>query len=254
MFGGNRGIVLTILLVVIISVASLVGVVYALIQSLNELNFGEVNAFTPDREVEIIGQNYNYNFAVPSEQEGQVEPVDSNEQENEEETESASEEAAQDSDEAEPIPEYNYNFPIPKITSNPQMKSIQIPTISYNSPVVVSDNADTGIDHGAWYYPSNHPSEGEAIFLCHRRYFASEDPKSCWYLDKVKNGDYLYLNLDGGRQYTYQVSSVSVADGSDISIYHTSDEEILKLISCAKEDGKIGSDSHRIVLIAHRVG
>lgn len=248
MFGGNRGIVFTILLVMIVSVAALVGVVYSFMQSLDALNFGEVQALSPDRDVEIINQKYDYNFAVPEPKpvEEQVEqPAENQEQK---------EEPQQEAPKEEPVIVYNYNFPIPEISALPAMKSIQIPSIGYNSPVVISDNADTGIDHGAWYYPSNHPMEGEAIFLCHRRYFKSSDPKSCWDLDKVKSNDYLYLNFGDGTQYTYKVRSISVATGEDISIYHSGDDSMLKLISCAKENGKIGSDSHRIVLIAEKVG
>ena len=245
MFGGSRGIVFTILLVIIISVASLVGVVYAFFQSLEALKFGEVQALTPDRNVEIIDQKYDYNFAVPDKQEIIVQN---------ETQEVAQSQDEQDTKPVEELPVYNYNFAIPTITTLPAMKSIQIPSISYNSPVVISDNADTGIDNGAWYYPSNHAMEGESIFLCHRRYFKSSDPKSCWDLDKVKTNDYLYLNFADGTQYTYKIRSISVASGEDISIYHASDDKVLKLISCAKENGHIGSDSHRIVLIAEKVG
>ncbi|MBN1331278.1 sortase [Candidatus Dojkabacteria bacterium] len=240
MLGENRGIVFTILLVIFISIAALIGVVYSLVQSFETLRFGEVNALSPDREVDIVDQKYDYNFAVPAVQQPAPEDL--------------LEEQKPESEAEVEVPIYNYNFPIPEFSSLPAMKSIQIPSIKYNSPVVISNNADTGIDKGAWYYPSNHPAEGEAIFLCHRRYFGQVSPKSCWNLDKVKTNDYLYLNFNDGTQYTYKVVSISVADGSDISIYHASEAQELKLISCAKENGRIGSDSHRIVLIAKKVG
>ena len=148
---------------------------------------------------------------------------------------------------------YNFNFAIPEKDPNPGMKSIEIPSIRYDSPIVISDNGDKAVDYGAWHYPSNHSMDGEAIFLCHRRYFKAFDPKSCWNLDKVKPGDSLFVNYSDGSQSFYKVDSVSVAAGSDINIYHASSDSKIKLISCAKENGRIGSNSHRIIVIASLV-
>lgn len=248
MFGENRGIALTILLVIVISVASLIGVIYSLVEAFESIEFGEVRAINPDRVVSILPQRYDYNFSIPedisvSEQLGTSEVSDP----------ASKNSLADDIQDQATGAVYNYNFAIPHPRMYPAIRSIQIPSINYDSPVIVSDDANAGIDLGAWYYPSKHPFEGEAIFLCHRRFFKENDPKSCWNLDKVDSGDFVYLNFSNGEQFTYQVRSIAVTTGKDISIYHSGDEPYLKLISCAKENGRIGSDSHRIVLIAKKV-
>jgi len=237
MVSENQGVILTILIVILICIISLVGVIYSLVTTIRDLDLGTAYALEPDRKVSVFERNTNYNFAVPA-------------------LEEVSEEEAPEKKEEKEVrtrPVYNYNFPIPDRQANPAMKSIQIPSIRFDSPIVVSDDGDSAVDSGAWHYPSNHPLDGEAIFLCHRRFFKVFDPKSCWDLDKVKEGDSLFINFADGTQAYYKVDSIAVTPGSDINIYHASDESVIKLISCAKEDGRIGSDSHRIVVLATRI-
>lgn len=235
MFSENRGVTITIILVVIISITALIAVLYSLVIAIRQVQFGEVSALQPDREVDVLERDNNYNFAIPT-----LEVAE------EVKTETEQTQTSQE-------PTRNYNFPIGNTEQIPEMASIQIPTINYNSPIIISDDGDSAIDYGAWHYPSNHPKEGEAIFLCHRRYFKSQDPKSCWNLDKVKQGASLYINYKDGSQDFYKIESISVATGDDINIYHATDEKIIKLISCAKSNGKIGSDSHRIIVIARAI-
>ncbi len=240
MFSENQGVVLTIIIVILICIAALVGVLYTLITTLRDIQFGEVTALSPDRDVKVLEKNYNYNFAIPDKDiyEGEArtsQPVEPQQNQNQNQT-------------------YNYNFDIPQPVAKPNMVSIQIPSIRYDSPIIVNDDGNYAVDRGAWWYPtSNHPFDGEAIFLCHRRYFKAHDPKSCWNLDKVKEGSSLYINFDNQTQAQYQVISVAVAEGTDMNVYNTSEDKLVKLISCSMENGKIGSDSHRIIVIARQI-
>lgn len=256
MFSANNGVILTILLVVLICVAALIGVVYSFAKTVQDMQLGNVQALEPDREVSILEKDINYNFAIPGKEEQKAQQPAAEEKKQEEKTDKQKQE-----EKPQPVPntkdysqKYNYNFGIPAKKPNASMKSIQIPSINYNSPIIVSDDGNKAIDYGAWFYPTSKiPQEGESVFLCHRRYFKSGDPKSCWNLDKVEEGSTLFINFSDGSQYVYKVASVAVAEGSDINIYHSTNEQQIKLISCAKENGQIGSDSYRIVLIADLV-
>ncbi len=235
----HKQTILTISFVIIICLIALIAIIYTFIITINSLHFGKVEALEPDRRLINISPKYNYNFAIPEEDstDNKVEQIEIAVQDNSSHT------------------KVNYNFSIPDINQMlPRPSSIQIPAIGYNSPIIFSDDVNTGIDNGAWFYPtSHHPFMGESIFLCHRRFFKKYDPKSCWYLDKLQSGDMLYLNYENGMQSSYKITSISVSKSDDINIYQTSSQRIIKLISCSKENGQIGSDSHRIIIIAELV-
>lgn len=257
----NQGVILTISVVVLVCVIALVGVVYAFIQTLKSLQFnGTMSALEPDREVTLLQTKNNFNFAIPKAEVKQeppkieTTPTNTTDSKNSDtKTQEANTSDTGDKKDSNKK-EYNYNFPIPEAEVNlPQIKNIQIPSINYNSPVIISNDGDSAIDYGAWFYPSGHPLAGESIFLCHRRYFKSSDPKSCWNLDKVKTNADLYITFADGSQANYKIDTISVAKGTDMNVYNTSQDKKIKLISCSKQNGKIGSADYRIVVIASLV-
>lgn len=269
MFSENQGVILTIFTVIAVCIIALIGVIYAIYTTLTGLNLGTVEALEPDREVQVLDTQTNYNFAIPNVQEKKVtaEVVEQKKQEEPKKEETQQEQTSENKNN-EPKPTYNFNFAIPKFPEKaqekttatktqkqkyPAMKSIQIPSIGYDSPVIISNDGDNAVDLGAWQYPSNHPLKGESIFLCHRRYFKEFDPKSCWYLDRVQNGDDLFINFKDGSRAKYQIISITVKPGDDLNVYNLSDDKVIKLISCSKENGHIGSSTHRIVVIAKLV-
>lgn len=231
MLGENRNLLLTIFIIFAISVTALIGVIYSFVTTLQAIQTSDMNTqeFEPDREVKIVDRKYDYNFAIPVQAE---EPVEKTSEE--EETEK---------------PVYDYNFRIPE-KDNPIMKTIQIPKIGYNAKIYSGTDGASAVEQGAWHYPSNHPLDGEAIFLCHRRYFRSSDSRSCWYLDRLRVGDNIYINLEGDTQLSYSVESISVNPAEDINVYNLSEDNVIKIISCSIINGKIGGDSHRIVILA----
>ncbi len=247
----DRTTLYTIFLILAICIIALVAVIYTFIITLRTIRFGKVEALEPDRPINIFISHYNYDFKIPTNED--IKSLNPNKR-NQEKTNNLPIKE-QDQNINSNYKTVNYNFNIPKLDALlPQLTSIQIPAIAYNSPIIISDDANTGIDNGAWLYPSSkHPLLGEAIFLCHRRYFKKYDPKSCWNLDKIQKGDFVYLNLSNDTQITYKVISVSVTISNDINIYSTSNEKLLKLISCSKRNGKIGSDSHRITVLAKAI-
>lgn len=242
MFSESHGILLTIFLVIAICVIALIGVGYSFVQTWNQLSLNNQSALAPDRKFSVYETQTNYNFAIPVES-----------AEEEEKEEEKPEPKVEEKEEKKDKPIYNYNFQIPKKKPLPQMAAIEIPKIDYKSPIIISDDGDSAVDKGAWHHPSNHPLEGEAIFLCHRRYFLSNDQKSCWNLDQLKKGNSMYIYFDDGTQAYYKIQSISVTKGTDVNVYHTSSENLIKLISCSMEDGKIGSTDYRIVVIAEMV-
>lgn len=253
----NQGVIITISVVVLVCIIALIGVGYSLVQTIKSLQFnGSTEALEPDREVTLFQTKNNFNFAIPTVQAEKPKVEEAPKTETKQESTDQSKQTDQQS--SEKVDEaykkvYNFNFAIPEEQKLPQIKSIQIPSIKYNSPVIISNNGDSAIDYGAWFYPSNHPLEGESIFLCHRRFFKSFDPKSCWNLNKVKTGDDMFIKFADGSQANYKVDTVAVAKGTDMNIYNTGTEQKIKLISCAKSNGKIGSADYRIIVIASLV-
>jgi LPXTG-site transpeptidase (sortase) family protein len=243
----NQGVIITISIVVLVCLIALVGVGYSLVKTIQSLQFnGSTEALEPDREVTLFESKSNFNFAIPTVEAEKPKQEEVKVEEKQKTDEQTSEEKVNEAYKKT----YDFNFAIPDEKKLPQMKSIQIPSIKYNSPIIISNNGDSAIDFGAWFYPSSHPLEGESIFLCHRRFFKSFDPKSCWNLNKVKSGDDLFIKFSDGSQANYKVETVAVAKGTDMNIYNTGTDQKIKLISCAKSNGKIGSADYRIVVIA----
>ncbi|MFQ5492808.1 MAG: sortase [Candidatus Dojkabacteria bacterium] len=128
------------------------------------------------------------------------------------------------------------------------IRRISIPSVNINSPIVQGQNGDAALDQGMWLYPSQY-AKGEKILLCHRRYFGTNDPRSCWFIDRANRGDIIKIIDKNGKVAKYKIKSQSVRKGNDLSIFKASSDDIIKIITCTP----LGSSSHRLVTIAKRV-
>lgn len=175
--------------------------------------------------------------------------------------------------------EIDYNFEVPKENTNnaninfesfpdailsdailagygsgndtPQVNlQIVIPKIGVNSPVLQGLGADDLLERGFWTYPGSYElGKGEVVMLCHRRFFGPYDPRSCWFLDKLANGDEIIMKYSD-VSLKYQVVGVSVFEGDDPLIYSISDsDDYIKIVTCTP----LYSNTHRLVVLAKRI-
>lgn len=173
---------------------------------------------------------------------------------------------------------YNYNFRVPRrddtidpsqfkirdailddaivasYASNlgdPQSKiRVQIPSIAVDSPIWQGLGAEELLEKGFWVYPSSSDSgTGEIALLCHRRYFGPNDPRTCWYLDKVAKEDPIYMMYED-TTLEYRVTDIKVFDANDPEIYNLSTtKDAIRIVTCTP----LYSDTQRLVVMAERV-
>lgn len=127
---------------------------------------------------------------------------------------------------------------------------IQIPSIGVDSPAWQGLGAEDLLLKGFWVYPSStNPGVGEIAMLCHRRYFGPNDPRTCWYLDKVQKEDPIYMMYEE-TVLEYRVTDVIVLEANDPEIYNLSaTEDSIRIVTCTP----LYSDTHRLVVKAERV-
>ena len=137
---------------------------------------------------------------------------------------------------------------LPATAKSTDVSWIKINSIGVSSPIVQGPDGDAALDQGMWLYPTSYEKK-EKILLCHRRYFGLHNPKTCWYMDRVKLGDIIEVSDKNGTVYKYRIVSQSVREGADLSVYRASNDDVIKVITCTP----LGSSSHRLVTIASRV-
>jgi LPXTG-site transpeptidase (sortase) family protein len=136
---------------------------------------------------------------------------------------------------------------LPDTANSADVTNIKIPSIGIDSPIVQGPDGDQALDNGMWLYPTSY-NKGEKILLCHRRYFGTTNPKTCWFMDRVKIGDKIEITDRNGKIYNYTIVAQAVREGSDLSIYRTANDDLIKVVTCTP----LGSSSHRLVTIAKR--
>jgi LPXTG-site transpeptidase (sortase) family protein len=126
--------------------------------------------------------------------------------------------------------------------------NIQVPSLGINSAILQGSNGDLALDQGMWMYPTSYAG-GEKVLLCHRRFFGTNDPRSCWFLDRIKKEDIISLTDISGNVYNYKVIHQGVKPEDDLSIFLAGSDDLVKIITCTP----LGSSSHRLVTIAQRI-
>ena len=110
---------------------------------------------------------------------------------------------------------------------------INIPKINLDAVVKKSDNNFSNLDKNLVYYKNNNYKKGIVIFghsgVGYGTYFNR--------LDELSINDTAYLYKDK-LKIKYAVSSVSYVNDNDLSVIDTNKKEILRLITCKKNDNK----------------
>ena len=137
---------------------------------------------------------------------------------------------------------------LPKIQS--QLK-INIPKIGIDSPIWQGNDANNYLEKGFWAYPfSGALGKGENVFLCHRRFFGPNDPRSCWFLDKLEKNDLINIYVAEEVEMVYQIIDIKIFSDQDPNIYNIDlDKDLIRIVTC----NPLYSNSERLVVIAERI-
>jgi LPXTG-site transpeptidase (sortase) family protein len=126
---------------------------------------------------------------------------------------------------------------------------LKIPKLDVNAYIYQGLGGGDELRKGFWAYPTSKPfGQGDLILLCHRRYFGTNDPRSCWYLDKLEKGDKMKVTR-GDANLNYEVVGVNVFEPTDPRIYTISNDDYLKIVTCTP----LGISTHRLVILAKRI-
>lgn len=128
---------------------------------------------------------------------------------------------------------------------------IDIPKLSVSSPSYQTPDGKSALKFGFWLHRSSFPfGQGELAFLCNRRFFDSNDPRSCYYLNFLNINDQIVLEFAGER-VTYKINKITSYKSDYSEIYNsiTEDPNQLRLVSTLETDSGRG----RVVFIANKV-
>lgn len=141
--------------------------------------------------------------------------------------------AAQESLLAFAVPEYASTTPATTVSSS--TKRLRIPSIGVDMEVV--DEPGVGeqeaFERGAWLLPRTAipgGDPGNAVIAAHR-YLYTEGPNTFFHLDKLSEGDEVFVDWRG-ETYTYIVQDSTVVPPTAVEILEQTDETILTLFTC----------------------
>jgi len=125
-----------------------------------------------------------------------------------------------------------------------------IPKIGIDSPIVQGSDAETLLKKGFWVYPGSYPlGKGEIVLLCHRRHWGPYHPSSCWYIDKLSQGDSIIVEYNF-QPLMYTVVGTKIYEAEDPLIYTiANDQDYIKISACHP----LGSNKQRFVVLAKRI-
>jgi LPXTG-site transpeptidase (sortase) family protein len=128
--------------------------------------------------------------------------------------------------------------------------SILIPTIAVTSPILQGNNSDELLKQGFWLAPiSNTLGEGEILLFCHRTYFGPNDPKSCWNIDQLKQGDTITIKYNNDL-LQYRVIGNSIKEINDEMIYQLEpNKDLVKIVTFTPRE----TGAQRLEIVATRV-
>jgi LPXTG-site transpeptidase (sortase) family protein len=140
-------------------------------------------------------------------------------------------------------------------TYGPTSVTLEIPSIKVNSPIVGVElkagnwNVSWLVDQVGWLEGTAYPTwDGNSVLTAH---VVNADGKPGLFarLDKVRVGDYIFLDQSGYR-YTYQIVSNKYVRPDDIKVLKHEDKATLTLITCDSFDQKTGTYLRRTVVRA----
>ncbi len=107
-----------------------------------------------------------------------------------------------------------------------------IPAIKVDMPIITGDDGARALLKGAWLIPgtSTFDKGGNSVISCHR-YLYTKGPRTCFNLDKLKEGDAIIVQWNG-KQYHYKIRMGKVVSPKEVSILNNSRESILTIFTC----------------------
>ena len=128
---------------------------------------------------------------------------------------------------------------------------ILINKLNINSQIVQGNDSDTLLKEGFWVAPISNPlGKGQVLFFCHRTYFGVNDPRSCWFIDRLVQGDDIVIQVEN-EEAKYKVLSTTIVDANDELIYQLdSEKDLIKIVTFTPRE----TGEKRLEIIATRVG
>lgn len=122
---------------------------------------------------------------------------------------------------------------------------LYIPSIRLTQPILEGMNPNT-VNRGVWRLPgsSTPPQDSNTVLVGHR--FSYKNPSIFYNLDKVKQGDNIYVSWDK-KIYTYRVDAIRTVLPTAKDVEAPSKEAKLTIYSCTP----LWSTSHRIVVVSN---
>ena len=120
-----------------------------------------------------------------------------------------------------------------------------IDSISVEGDIFQGKDAHT-MDKGFWHFPASvYPGQkGNSVIISHRYLHVPPAKDTFYNLDKVRKGDNILIQQDGGT-YNYIVSQVKVVAKNDISVIQDTTDYQITLITCTP----LWTSNQRLVVI-----
>lgn len=110
-----------------------------------------------------------------------------------------------------------------------------IPKIGVNMPIIVGETSEKkALAKGAWLIPGTaEPGSGgynNTVISAHR-YLYTSGPRTFFFLDKLEEGDNIYISWKG-KDFVYTVTDKQIVSPSTVSILQKTQLPVLTLFTC----------------------
>ena len=106
-----------------------------------------------------------------------------------------------------------------------------IPKIGIESPIIEGGN-ESALSKGSWHLPdTGTPDTGNMVIGGHRFAYLPPNNTTFYNLDKLKNGDSIYVWWDR-KIYKYTVYESIIVNPTDLSIENNTPTPTLTLLTC----------------------
>lgn len=123
--------------------------------------------------------------------------------------------------------------------------NVKVPSIGMNAPAMHGNDMEYILQNGFLIYPGSMIlGDGSIILVCYRSQFPSNNPKSCWNLDKLQKDDEIVLD-NFGSEIKYKIIGTNLLNFTGDFLYKIpQDKNYLQIIT---NDG-----DKRLVILASR--
>lgn len=128
--------------------------------------------------------------------------------------------------------------------------NIEIPKIAVNSKILQGNNSSELLKQGFWVAPiSNTLGKGQILLFCERTYFGQNDPRSCWFINTLEQGDDIIIKVND-EEVKYKVLSSDIVEADNELIYQLNpNNDLIKIVTFTPRE----TGEKRLEIIAIRV-